>query len=61
SDQTLVELRDLICGNLTARIDVGNRHDSGADVPIRITARVWERWSLMVNSIGKIQKSQRRR
>ena len=61
SDQTLEELRDLIFGNLTARIYVGNHHDSGADVPIRITARVWERWSLMVNSIGKIQKSQRRR
>lgn len=56
SDQTIGELRELSCGNLTARIDIRNRRDSGYGVSFRFTARVWEHWIMMVNSVGNIRK-----
>ena len=56
SEQTLVELRNLSCGNLTARIDIRGRKESGEEESRWVTVRLWEKWTIMVNSFGKIRK-----
>ncbi len=58
-DQIIDELRNLNCGNLTARIDV-RKHEVFQDFEaLRLSARVWDRWTILVNSAGKVRKNRR--
>lgn len=52
SEETLGELKTLSCGDLTARIDTKNRTRLKSGSSERLVARIWDYWSVGVNSIA---------
>lgn len=56
SEETLRDLKNLNCGDLTARIDTNNRADLKPGTSQRLLARIWDYWSVGVNTIAGRRK-----